>query len=98
MQMTRFPIAMFLLGLMTLVGSPSTLDLTPSGLTVDGRYLRAFQTALSDLSAIPDLTERQKRIDGYLVTFNEDDSHIYVLFIPKRTEAEKRTFGGRLLN
>ncbi|HEY0144155.1 MAG TPA: hypothetical protein VGF48_24930 [Thermoanaerobaculia bacterium] len=56
---------------------------SPTEITVDGRYLKAFSVALERHQAIPDLTERQKQMESYVVQFSEDEYHIDVLLIPR---------------
>jgi hypothetical protein len=91
-------VTVLLTGLVSSGAPQQTLDVTPPGASIDGRYLKAFQIAFADLVALSELTERQRRIDGYILSFSEDRSHLYLLFLPKRTESERRTYGGRLLN
>ena len=97
----KWRVALLLAGLVTLASlvAPSVIAVTRADrVTIDGTYARALAVVLEDFAKIPDLTERQRRLDGYTIDFRSDRDQINIFLNPKRTSAERYKFGGDLEN
>lgn len=88
----REPLPLALILILILCGV-TALAARDDSLLVDGIYLKAFQVALAQQIEIPDLTERQKHIEGYRIAFSQDKTYVYVDFVPK-VPPGWRKFGG----